>query len=369
MFGIHTKTHRFLEGESRPLFMSNPNGGAEKAGEADPAAEADKERAMRFEMEMYFAERTDIVEDDIRNYLVNKEEDRKQPLNAFEAQLKRHFLIADQDPDPAKVQASLGVLRQMTESINARNKSVQDRKKIRNEIDFSKDRDSSIVKQTVEAGKKAINGVWDAFNSPRATAGDKALMLGALAAGIAGVVLLLKKAPNFRKFAFWSILGVTTAAVAAEGGAKLFKYARNPEGKPQEKQIDDVAKVLAEEGIPPQFLKEIGTDRNGVIPVAGVLDMNVMEFLGMHQRGKVTKMLDPLPKKKIPEDKLTPYERFAIIDDIARTVGLVNQDGSPKQIPAILRSKSMLSLIMNYENNPLLPKEEKKEGGDGSKDK
>lgn len=333
---------------------------AEKAKKEKELQEANDKK----EMELVLSERTNLVEDDIRNYLVEKEEDQKKPLNTYEQSLKDHFLTIDSDNDPAKVQASLALIRQLCESLNAKNKATKDRSVIRKSMDLGLDQESSPTKEIFDIGKDGVKKLWDGFNSPQTNFADKAVMLGGVAIGIAGLAAVWKyffsdgTKQGFKRFLAGVGVGLG-AIVVVDGIYRLAKNAYATE-KSQDVKSEDVANILRKDGIPAEFLSDIGKDNKGIIPVAAILDMKVEEFLKMHQVSKASRTLNALPKKNLPTDGLSPYERFAIIDDIAKTTGIVDAKGEQKELPDILKQKSMLTVIMSYKDNPLIPKPEPK---------
>lgn len=365
MLQKHIITARFLDAEHRFIFVFDGvlDGAGGFAGEDPEAVKkreeekkiADKESALKKEMEIYFAERTDIGEIDLRQYLLEKKVANNE-LNTFEKKLEDAFAIVDGSNDNQKLQDAALLLRQTYESMNVKNKSIQERSKMRRNFNPDTSGAFSPLGTTLEFGKNTLQGAWNTFNSPKATGPEKAAMLTTVAVALVGSYYLWSKTPSkVKNGLLLSVAGV----VALEGIWKFYSYA-SPDKKNLAQQCDLVAEELKKNGISADFLKEIGKDNKGIIPVAGILDMEAGEFMDVYAMAKAERSMDPLPGRNLPKDGLSPSERFAIIDDIAKTVGLADADGELKQVPDILKGKTMLTLIVDYKNNPLIPKNDKK---------
>jgi len=355
-----------------------PTGGGSDAEKAEEAKKKDilDQKEMRF----YFENRTDVKPADVSQYIANKERNAP-PLNAYEQKLKAAIAVMNGSPDLAKRAEASVLVQQLCDDLNAHSRFVAERKNLIGSVEVTNDAIPSLPRTAYEVGKNTLTGAWKALE--KADGYDRTLMLAGVAGALGATYLAwswLKgtkaggKIKSFGKFMAFLGLGY----VAFEGVNKVVEHTS---GKPilsykwpdltptqyltkdaaawdKDKmsfEIRETSEQMIKNGISEDFIKEIGDGNKGVIPVAAVCQMRVSEFLDVYKNSRGSRKIERLHRSK--EDGLTPEERFAIIDDIAKTVGLVGPGGNVNSIPQYMLERGMFTLMADYKNNPLLKRD------------
>lgn len=136
------------------------------------------------------------------------------------------------------------------------------------------------------------------------------------------------------------------------------------DARKHEKELKELEATLDEIDFPDDFMAEIDAVNARMAPtIATVAPMSVEEFLAIYESGRYTQSIESIPSRKLPKDKLTPQERFAVIEDIAKTLNLVDREtGEMLPLHKERQGASMFLLMMDWKHIP--GNEEEGKGGE-----
>lgn len=138
------------------------------------------------------------------------------------------------------------------------------------------------------------------------------------------------------------------------------------DARKHEMELKELEATLDEIDFPDDFMAEIDAVNARMAPtVATVAPMSAEEFLAIYESGRYSKAIESIPSRKLPADKMTPEERFAVIEDIAKTLNLVDRDtGEPYPLPKERQGASMFLLMMDWKH---IPEVQERETGSGER--
>lgn len=309
-----------------------------------------------------FAESDKIVSDDIFAYIANQEAGGVE-LSPYEQEIKKHVdtLTIDPAAQPTEqVTLAEKEINNLVSYINSRNEFIKKQRAELKNFQVNTDETPGFTATTINLAKGTIGKFAESFQ--RANLTEKGVILGgALSAFLIARFLYLKFAGGGT---LKKILGVTLGvALTASAAETIWKGARkvsqnNDEWNAEKhaKEIEQIRTALKDQDISEEFLTNI--EGKSVAPIANISTMDMDEFRTMYENARATKSIDEgdtlYPTRPVRKDGLLPSERYAIVEDIAKTVGIADENGELKELPPELEGKSMMYMMLNW-NAPKPP--------------
>jgi hypothetical protein len=327
----------------------------------------------------HFMDSDDISDASIREYLdakaagLDKKKDEQNELTPFEKNLTKNLDaridVKLDNSERIKADANIQVL---VEYLKERKKVVyESHQKLKNIM--QKEDMAPALNWTTNKITDSMGTFWEGFKE--ASGPDKAAML----LGVVTMVIVAKFALNMAgdksgkiKNALGIVLGGGVLYMAFQAAnrtrkgpmSKALMSEKSWDASQHAEDIDTIRSGLASADIPDSLIKKIspaGKDKY-VKGMANLATMDVNAFGALYNKYRVVKEIpdtEPgFPKRpcredsKHPENNLSPLHRFNLVEDIAKALGLVGEDGAYKEPSKDRANKSILYLMMDWENIP-----------------
>lgn len=409
------------EREKRQLFDNGGEKNAEFPSVSGPASEdteafKDWESKNKGAKELVdtFIDNDDINDGMLRIYLEEKsranEADEKQKdkkLSKFEQGLLDAIRIRhDPRSSTEEVVKADKLIQRVVTFIRKRQKVVRESHE---EIAKLKDTVEKpyAIDTAIDKTKSIVETCWEGFQ--KANGKDKALMLGGLAASVLFGYFIYSSVGGKGKGALrntagvilggglaYLILSAAAKEIDKKAGRPLFKtgwtndlripFTDTPIPYPtirsqeewdvqkHEEEVERMRSHLLSAHVPPELLDKISPMKRGKY-IKGIIDfatMDVQAFGALYENYKNVKMIpeeDPLVphlpvggKIDDPKYKLTPLERFVLMEDIGKTLGIIDKNEQYVEPKGERKNKSILYLMLDWDRSADTKEQEKQEG-------
>ncbi len=298
------------------------------------------------------------------------------PLTALDREIET-ALTDLKSSDPAVRDQANNSLERLVRYANARNTFFDEAQY--NRTQFATERVSTpFIDNTIGAVKAITVPVIEGFK--QADGKEKMLML----AGAAVAVMLMRsvyamlpgKGQGGLKKVAGAIVGTGVLIMAFEAlnksmektrGTPLISKKLNGSLFPEfsawdkdtlenDKAIEEAVERLKGAQVPQSFIDEMGipdVEKKTVIAIDALGDMNVESFVNMYEQarddGKRIPDHSALYSPIVP-DQLNPTERFALVEDMAKTIGLVDSNGDViEDVVEKSKGEAMLYMMLHWE--------------------
>jgi len=304
-----------------------------------------------------FAEKGRVSSADLRVYLAEREASGN--LSPYETKMKERFAKLDAAGSAADTAAAQKDIEDLVQYINSRNVVLKQQKMQLRNFEVKGSETPHYTMKTLEYGKSFLSEGWNRFN--RASAQEKGVILAGMTVASILFGFFIHKSGKGGKImkALGITLGIAMTAAAAEtmwkAGSKMSKSKDAWDAEKKKQEIDEITAVLKNTQVPDDFLKSLdGNEQKVALPVANIASMSVEEFTAMYDVARGSKMIEdtnPLyPRRPVRKDGLLPAERFKVVEDIAKAVGIIDANGDFLELPKEREGKSMLYLILDWKN-------------------
>jgi hypothetical protein len=371
--------HRLSEGEHRLIHFAGDKLSPRSMFDSEPTPVwLENDDARKFSAN--FINQPDLSFDELKNHLIDRDSEKSEPLTIFESMMHGYFqMIENDDPAIAPFQRA-HAQKQIDEFLAFNKRRNEQRIESRDQLDdlYSKDVEPTVIDKTLGGAKTMLSTCSEGFMN--ADGKDKLIMLAGITASFFFIRALynknsgskfVKRAKGLGTLALglgvgWMTFEAVNKITEKTYGAPLVSWRKGVPESPvfsldskknwkeirESGDLDRAYKNL-DDNIPDELIKKIGLEGNKkyAICISGLAKMDAGEFLNMYEKY--------LGQNRIPDDEypkitdndlLNAAERFTLVQNVGKTLGLIDKDGAPvpPKKPEDF-SKSLLDMMFDWE--------------------